>query len=299
MLVERELSGYDIWKELSIKGIKVRTNYLYMVLADMLEKEELLKARWIDNAKGPRRHIFGLSKKGHDEFRSQVKDSIDLIMAAFMHANLSTQDIPDHVKSVKRLFSVFNIPIPSAGTRFVLTTPSFDPSICYPISFYVLGEAFPSASISVVKPPGTNYYGERPSNLTFLDGRRHDIPLKNNFADYLLLEGFPKGVSEEETLLECFRVLKKTKGHLIVRVPSVMTIEKRPKFTTLAEFASKLFYDFSGQDRLISIERVKEILSKHFTKASAEEEARGNVVFYAELVKKEKVLEPIEVDEYS
>jgi len=146
------------------------------------------------------------------------------------------------------------------------------------------GEAFPDASISVVKPPGTTSFGEGRPNLTFLEGRRHDMPLKDGFADYLMLEGFPRGVSEEDTILECVRVLK-SDGHLIIRVPNVMTEEKKPKFSNLAEFASRLFYDFSGQDRIISIEHVKQILSRHSGKVKDLGD-RSNIVIYAGIGKK-------------
>jgi pyruvate-formate lyase-activating enzyme len=85
--------------------------------------------------------------------------------------------------------------------------------------------------------------------MTFLDGRRHDMPLKDGYADYLMVEGFPKSASEEEPVSECLRVLKKRDGHLIIRIPSVMTIEKKPNFSNLAEFSSKMFYNFSNKEK--------------------------------------------------
>ena len=290
---ERELSGYDIWKELSMKGVKIKTNYLYMILNEMHVKQALLNARWVDNANGPRKHLYSLSKAGQDEFRAELKESVDLIMAAFIRANLASDNIPEHVDSIKRLFDLLEVPLPSAGARLVLTSPSFDPIICYPISFYALSETFPNASIFVVKPPGTTLYGDTPRNMAFLDGRRHDMPLKDDFADYLMLEGFPIGVPMKETVSECLRVLK-SGGHLIIRLPNVMTLEKRPKFSTLAEFASKLFYDFSGQDRMISVEGLNEMLSRHCSRVR-QEELRGNVVFYALVAKKNKVLAPLQI----
>lgn len=113
----------------------------------------------------------------------------------------------------------------------------------------------------------------------FLDGWRHDMPLKDGFADYLMLEGFPKEAPEEEVVSECLRVLKDD-GHLIIRHPGVMTAERRPKFTTFGEFASRLFYDFSEQDRVVSTGRVKELLSSR-CREIRDAENRGNVVIYA------------------
>lgn len=290
LLIDRELSGYDIWKELSAKGIKVRTNYLYMILADMGERG-LLKGSWVENRKGPRRHLYSISRKGEDDFRGFLREAVGFVMDAFVHENMNARDIPDHVESVRGFFRTIDLPAPTAGKSLVVTTPSFDPLICHPVSFLVFSEAFPGTSIWVVRPPGQSFYGERP-NLTFLDGSRHDMPLKDGFADYLLLEGFPAGVSEEDTLAECARVVK-SGGQLIVRVPSVMTEEKRPKFSNLAEFTSKLFYDFSGQDRVISVERVKQLMSRHSGNVKGMVD-RGSAVIYGQ-VKKKEALGPVQI----
>lgn len=282
MLLQRELSGYDIYKELAMKGVKMRSNYLYMILNAMHDRG-MLRDHWVEGASGPRRRLYSLSKKGEEEFRGLLKESVGLVMDAFVHANLNAEDLPDHSNAVKALFASLRIPPPSTGSKLVVIVPSFDPLLCYPIAFYVLGETFPDASVFVIKPPGVKLQVDR-SNLTFLDGWRHDIPLKDGFADYLMLEGFPAEASEEDVLSECVRVLKDD-GHLIIRHPGVMTDEKRPKFTTFGEFASRLFYDVTEQDRTISVQRVKQLLSRQYKKLN-DAENRGSVVFYGSMKKR-------------
>lgn len=277
MLLQRELSGYDIYKELAMKGVKIRSNYLYMILTAMHDRG-ILRDHWVEGRNGPRRRLYSLSKKGEEEFRVLLKESVELVMDAFVHANLAAQDLPDHSNAVRALFAYGGIPPPTNGSKFVVTVPPFDPLICYPIAFYVLSETFPDASVFVIKPPGVKLQEDR-SNLTFLDGWRHDMPLKDGFADYLMLEGFPENSSEEDVISECNRVLKDA-GHLIIRHPSVMTDEKKPKFSTLGEFASRLFYDISEQDRTISVERVKQLLSRHYKKLN-NIESHGNAVLFA------------------
>ena len=276
MLLDRELSGYDLHKEMTSKGVKIRSNYVYMVLASM-HGRGLLKGRWLEGAGGPRRHLYSLSREGKEEFMLLVQESVNLIMDAFVHANLGAQDLPDHSDSVRGMFERLGVPFPRCGARFIVSVPAFDPLMCYPIAFRVLGETFPDASVWVIKPPSVKIPSDG-ANLTFLDGWRHDMPVKDGFADYLMLEGFPKEASEEDEVSECLRVLKND-AHLIIRHPAVMTAERRPKFTTFGEFASRLFYDFSEQDRLISVERVKELLSSR-CREIRDAENRGNVVIY-------------------
>src|SRR2546425_9063732 len=129
-----------------------------------------------------------------------------------------------------------------------------------------------------MKPPGVKFYDDRP-NVTFVDGRRHDMPLKDGFADYLMLEGFPRAAPEAKTIAECARVLN-DRGHRLIRVPGVMLEEHIPRFGNFAEFALKQYYDIAEQDRMVSITRVKSLLAACFGKL-LESEVRGNLVMYA------------------
>src|SRR5438445_13819 len=176
ILIDREISGYDAYKELVTKGIRLRSNYLYMILSEMRDKG-LLKARWVENQRGPRKHLYSLSDGGHEEFREQVRDSLSVIMDAFVHANLNAQDLPDHVKVFKGALARFGI-------------------------------------------------------------------------------------------------------QLLIRVPSVMLEESRPRFGNFAEFALKQYYDISDQDRMVSLARVKSLLGESFGKL-IEADVRGNLVLYA------------------
>ncbi len=277
LLIDREICGYDAYKELIAKGVRLRSNYLYMILCEMRNKG-LLKARWVDDQKGRRKHLYSLSENGQEEFRQQVRDSLNVMMDAFVHANLNTRDLSDHLFALKGAFAWSGIPPPGEGSKFVFTIPSFDPLSCYPLQLRVASEMYPTVSLFVVKPSGVKYYDDRP-NVTFVDGQRHDMPLKDGFADYLMLEGFPKAVPETKTILECARVLN-DRGHLIVRVPGVMVEENKPRFNNFAEFALKQYYDNAGQDRIVSITRVRSLLAGCFGKLM-EAELRGTFVIYA------------------
>jgi DNA-binding PadR family transcriptional regulator len=285
ILTNRELSGYEVWKELGAKGVKIRTNYLYMVLAEM-HSRELLKGRWVESRRGPRRHLHTLSRKGEDELRNLLAESMEFVAAAFTQANMTAGNLHEHVSSVRASFASMGAPTPGSGKRLVLTTPALDPLVCFPLSYQAFGEAFPTASVTVVKPPGATFTVDAP-NVTFVDGSRCNMPMKDGYADYLLLEGFPADAPVDVTLAECYRVLKDG-GYLIIRLPSVMTEEKKPNFSNLAEFAMRLYYDFTGQDAMVSVERVKRLISRRCGTLTDRVD-RGNVVICAKVSKRDEL----------
>ncbi|MDG6933482.1 MAG: helix-turn-helix transcriptional regulator [Nitrososphaerota archaeon] len=287
MLLRGELSGYDIWKEMSMKGLKIKTNYLYMILTDMRRKG-LLSARWLENSKGPRKRLYSLSDAGREEFERILRESVEFVVDAFVQSNAAVRNnMTDHVRSVRNTFRLLGIPTPQGGSNLVITAPSFDPLLCHPISYYVISQAFPEASVSVVRPPEHASYFEGRPNLTFLDGRRQDIPLKNNFADYLMLEGFPRSVPLEATLNECVRVLK-PRGHLIIRLPAVMLEEKKPNYSNLAEYAYRLYYDYIGEDMEISSKHLKSLLEKRAIELRDAQD-RSNYMVYVQISKRRNI----------
>ncbi len=277
VLLYGELSGYSVFKEVLEKGVEVRPNYLYMILGEMRSRG-LLSARWVRLHKGPRRHLYALSEKGRQEFQRMVKDSLVTMMDAYTEANLKARDVHDHANSIRTSFKVYGVPFPGGGDKVVIATPEFDPLICLPLGFRVMSEMFPSSSIVVVKPAGLKFYEDR-RNVVYIDGQRHDMPLKDGFADYLMLEGIPREASVKDTVQESARVLKNN-GHLLLRVPKVMTEEQKPRFTNFAEFAMKQYYDTLEESRPIDLEELRGLLSEHF-ETQRQVEIRGVVVFYA------------------
>jgi DNA-binding PadR family transcriptional regulator len=258
ILLENETYGYEITKLLAQKGLKQKSNYIYTILAEMQESG-LLKGRWVQGAHGPRKHLYSLSKKGEDEFAEMVHESMDLLMGAYIKLNLTTQKISDHARILLHMHSSMGIPAPTRESRLVLAEPYFNPLSCYPIMYYATSQAFPEASIYVVKPPEIKLHEVNP-NLTFLDGWRNDLPLKDEFADYLFLTGFPAEVPEEETIRECVRVLK-AGGHFLIGVSNVMTKERAPNPLPFADFVLKYVF---RQDRTIRLERVEHSLYRYF-----------------------------------
>ena len=278
MVLERDVNGYEVVKELSLKGIHLRSNYVYKVLLEM-ERDGLIKGRWVLNKNGPKKHLYSLTDGGLKEFRLLIKDSLDLLMRAFNHVNVGFGDPMSLAGNIKAVLKSLGVPIRSSkDLKVVFAIAGYDPLICYPSDFYAASEIFPGAAIHIVKPPEV-VMGEAKRNLTLLDGFRHDMPFKDDFSDYLILEGFPKYVSEDSTIKECMRVMK-PEGHLIIRVLDMMIEERAPSFPHFGDYVSKLFYDLDGRDRMISIQQVANTLTRNFTQIR-ETQVSGSTFLYA------------------
>lgn len=280
LLREQEASGSELLKQLSAKGVKTWPNHVYASLARM-ESEGLLKSRWIKSPRRGlrRRHVYSLSGKGQKEFRKLMKDSVGLLMSEFVRSNLRVRELSEHSMAIGSLISIAGVPPPSGDAKVVVALPNPDPLICYPVNFLALSDLIPDTVIYVVKPPGINFQLDPRPNLTFLDGWRREMPLREGFADYLSLDGFPEEVSEEETIKECARVLKDD-GHLVIMIPSVMTEEKRPRHMSFQEFVLEQYYSFYGDDRMVSVARVKELLLGYF-KEVKDVDVYDDVLLYA------------------
>lgn len=289
ILNDEELSGYSIYKTLLMKGIKSWPNHIYTLLVEMENENHLLKSRWVEEKKrrknnrngAPRKHLYSLSESGRDEYENIVRDSLGVLMERFYKENLSFEDINFHIELVNETLGETARWSRKDKFKLVISSPSYHPLVCFPKFYYAVSEAYPNSSIYVVKSPWNSVRPlEGAANLTFLDGSRNEIPLKDDFADYVLLQGFPNSSSVIATINESLRVLKDD-GCLFVEIPAVMTVEKRlPYNTVFPEYVLKLFYELCGQDRTVRLEDIRGILSGYFEHVK-DLERRGRVIFYA------------------
>lgn len=274
---EEEICGYELWKRMSSKGIKCHSNHLYVVLKDM-EKEGILKGRWVEreNHSGARKHLYSIGKEGKDVMNSILKDSLSVLMTSYVNEMRQLNDYSGFASVIAQASVQLGLPTPAEDEKIVLSIPYHDPLTCYQLIFS-LTDSFPNSSLYLVTPPKMEIYESRP-NMTVLHGWRHDMPLKDEFADLVILEGFPYQVSEEETIRECFRVLKEG-GNLVVQVKNTMVEEREPEFPFFSEYVEKLYYELFQQDRKISREKVASILQRYFKKQT-EANIMGTTVFY-------------------
>lgn len=282
ILKERELSGYSIYKVLLAKGYTVWPNHVYVALAEMEKKERLLESRWVGNREGGgRRHLYLLSPAGRGRYDDLLRDSLHVLMERFFDENLSFEDLPFHIDLVRKTLGALKGRTPQDSFRLVIAAPSYHPLVCFPKYYYAVSQAYPNASVYVVRSPWEDgrllHEGK---NLTFLEGTRDRIPLRDGFADYSLVQGFPRSSSIAPTIEESRRILRDD-GSLLLEVPEVLTEERRvPHNTVFPEYALRLFYELCGQDRSVKLRDVGRVLSTRFKRVRSVE-LRGKVIFHA------------------
>lgn len=282
ILKDDELSGYSVYKLLAMKGVEKWPNHVYTTLVEMEKENGWLTSRWVGEGKGGnRKHLYSLTPSGRGEYDDIVKDSLGILIERFFKENLSFEDLSFHMGLVRETFGV-----PAGWSnedtfRLVIASPAYHPLVCFPKFYYAVSEAYPNSSIYVVKRPWEEAKPlEGRKNLTFVDGSRDDIPLRDGFADFILLQGFPSSSSVSTTVGECLRVLKGD-GCLFLEIPSILAVERRaPHNTIFPEYVLKLFYELCGQDRSVRIEAVNKMLSASFEHVR-EIEVRGKVIIHA------------------
>jgi ubiquinone/menaquinone biosynthesis C-methylase UbiE len=94
----------------------------------------------------------------------------------------------------------------------------------------------PQAKIFLVKPVQLEL-DLNLDNLFFLDGFYNDIPLKNDYADCMIVIDLPKKEYLERALKEWHRVLK-SNGKLAILTPSIL-LEKYEDPLSIGDFIEK------------------------------------------------------------
>lgn len=254
-LIGREMHGYEIIGELQRMGIRSGYNYVYTVLSEM-ERRGALSGRWEGNrTRRPSRHFYRLSEQGKQELQMKVRDAVDLIMALFLSS--APMGSP---KTFERICSKLGAPLPKG--RLVIAASDCNPAVSLQLYAHRLIGNLPDAAVYLVKPPELRFH-EQPTGATVLDGRRNNLPFKDEFADSLFLLGIPSYASEEETVEECARVLNRN-GGLLVKQPNTLTTDRTPRQITGYEYFGKLFYEIYDRDKTVSIRELMKLLSNRF-----------------------------------
>ncbi len=278
VLSEEELCGYDLWKNLSSKGFKFHSNHIYVTLAGM-ERRGLVSSRWLDKdngTKAPRKHLYTIGGKGIEEMNTYLTEALNLLMTSYVNFIRNVEDYSGFSSVIMQASASLQMPLPAEGARIVLAIPYHDPLTCYQM-IYSLSDTFRSTQLYVITPPEMELHQVR-ANMTTLHGWRYDMPLRDGFADYLIMEGFPRQVSEQKTVAECARVVG-GEGIFIIQVKNAMVSEKKSQYPFFSEYVERLYYDLFRQDREISQKGLSLLLSRHFG-ALKEIDFLGTTLFY-------------------
>jgi DNA-binding PadR family transcriptional regulator len=222
----REFYGYEVHKVLVSEDVKVEMSRLYRVLNEM-RREELLEGRWEKSRIGPRRRVYRLGRKGKVALTKILLDAIRTVhgfYGAYLMSLLPEVNVFDDI--------VRSFTDGSTGYEnivYVITKYSRMHEVLIPN----IQSRLPHAKIFLVKPRQLEL-DLNLDNLFFLDGFYNDIPLKNDYADCMIIIDLPKREYLEQAMKEWHRVLM-SNGKLTILTPSIL-LEKYEDPLSIGDF---------------------------------------------------------------
>ncbi len=225
----REFYGYEIHKVLLSRGVEIAISRLYRVLTEML-REELLEGRWEKSSKGPKRRIYKIGDAGKGELDKIFLDAIQIV---HMFYGKYLMSLAPKINILDEIYSplIEDLEEPS---NMACVTPQYTP--IHEWFMRTVHKISPQGEIHLVKPKSLEI-DLKLDNLTVLNGSYHDIPLKKNFLDLLVIMDLPKKPSLKRALKEWYRVLKQN-GKLGILTPTIL-LTKHEDPMTIGDFVEK------------------------------------------------------------
>ena len=248
-----EFYGYEIQKQLSSAGYKIELTRLYRVLNEMLT-EKLLTARWKKSAKGPRKKMYSIGKRGETELEQILKEAIDTVHEFYSEylRKIAPQVLNDLVQFMTDRLS--------GEVRIVYVVS--EPTVMHKYLLKSLQHRLPESIIYFVKPE-TMLFDEKFSNLSLLNGSFHMIPLKREFADLLITPNL-SGVHNLRGAIQEWHRLLKNKGKLVIGMPSVLIHQNKDPLT-IGQYMEKIEHQSTNIKEQFDKELLENTLKQFFT----------------------------------
>lgn len=252
----KEFYGYEVYKVLASEGVELEISRLYRVLNEML-KEGLLESSWKKSRLGPRKKMYQLGEKGRATLNEILLDAIKTVHGFYGAYLLSL--IPK-INVFEEIYHLLTNEL-KGDEILVFVTTDFSPM--HEMIIQNLHSKLPHGKIVLVKP-GSLLIDLNLDNLLFLDGYYNDIPLKNDYADCMIMIDLPKKEDLNRALKEWHRVLKPN-GKLSVLTPTIL-IEKYDDPLTIGDFIEKHEHETIEKGEHIDKEILVEQVEQYFNK---------------------------------
>jgi DNA-binding PadR family transcriptional regulator len=248
-----EFHGYEAHKRLTSEGVNIGLSRLYRVLNEMLG-EGLLESRWDSSQRGPKIRLYHLGKKGKEELDKMLSDAIEDVHYFYDEYLLG---LPPEVNAFNHVCRLLSSNLNGKG-NIVFVTPQVREQ--HEKIIRGLHSVDPEAKIYLVKPESVAV--DLKLDLSSLDGTSSSIPLKDGFADLLIVLSIPKKDLLETAFRELQRVLKQS-GTLALIAPTA-SIKKYEDPLTMGDFLEKYEYETTGVDEQLDMEFIEASLKKFF-----------------------------------
>ncbi|MFQ6088804.1 MAG: helix-turn-helix transcriptional regulator [Candidatus Methanofastidiosia archaeon] len=257
ILRNEKMHGYKIKRQLETENIKVSHNNLYKILREM-EVERYIKSCWERSESGPKKRNYELAEKGRRELVLILGEAITIFFEFY------SEYIMPHIFETLRFDMGKSIGYVSSR-HFSSIDRTVVKNLC---------ESFPDRTIYFIKPLSYDI-NFNSKNLIKLEGDLTNIPLKNDYLDFLSVLDISRTDNIETAIKEYKRVLRK-EGQLLIVTP----LTKRfLKSSYLAEFLQKAINELIKMGP-VDIEDTKKLLEGHSFSVNVQED-RELVFFFA------------------
>ncbi len=251
-----EFYGYDIHKKLISIGMAVETGRLYKVLNQML-KENWLESRWEKSPIGPKKKLYKLGKEGKAELNKILMSAIKEIHKAYGDYLLGLPHENDVFKIISNTIAIEN----AEHCNVALIVES--PSPMYERLLSHIQNRMENSSIFIVKPKKMVLDLNLIKTVN-IDGNFHNIPLKDNFVDLLMVVNIPRDEIMKKALKEWRRVIN-NKGRIAIISPTVLFGDFKDPLS-IGDFIEKWEHDVFEKRKVGEGKVLIDYLKKHFYK---------------------------------
>ncbi|MDF1538439.1 MAG: helix-turn-helix transcriptional regulator [Candidatus Thorarchaeota archaeon] len=253
LLGNRDLHGYEIHKELEVRGIKLGIGRLYEIL-NKKHEEGFLSGSWSESPSGPKKRIYSLNSKGREAREAILMDAIHTVHEFY-------GEYLRHLPTEKSAFTIIaNNLAKDIGPASTIAYVSMRFTKPIQTMLVQLRLILPESTIYLVGP--RDMANEMETDLPSLEGARNSIPAKDGHFDMLVLPGFSETGDLQSCVPEWARVLKPS-GKVVIVTPTVL-LKKPDDPMSIGEYIEKHEHptDFEG---MISLEKsIRDNLAKFF-----------------------------------
>jgi len=251
-----EFYGYEIYKELEQRKIKIGIGRLYSILTEM-KKDELLKDRWEKSQSGPKRRVYKISEKGIKEREKILMEAIGIVHDFYTEYlnNLPPESSAFTIISgilTKDLTKTSNIGY--AATRFSGPLRKI---------LNQIKEKVPDGKKYAISPD-TEKLDLEIEDVFTVEGTFQDIPMKDNHLDLLVVSGNINSEYLATCLSEWQRVLTK-RGVLAIVAPTA-TIKTYENPLRIGEFIEQREHPPLESENILNSKVLLDEMSNYFEK---------------------------------
>jgi PadR family transcriptional regulator PadR len=251
----KDMYGYEVKKRLTLDGNNIEIGRIYGILKE-LNNEGLLIDRWEKSSSGPKRRIYSISERGREAIKTNLLEAISIVHKHYGEYLLSLYPKVDILGDILNLFFKGMSGKKNIGYMAYKNYGMTEMIISR------IQRMMPEGRVFLVKPRSVDIVLNNKS-VEILSGEYEDIPLRDNYADLLLIIDLPEEEQLESCIKEWHRVLS-PEGHLGIITPTVL-VKNRVDPIGIGDYVEQLEHEVLGQCNYIEGECLKKELHNSFS----------------------------------